>query len=281
MYNTWIPLNFYKLHGTGNDFLFVDFTPSQNQEVWAKSFSSRKDFVKQICDRHFGLGADGFVFVEKAEDKNLLKWDFYNSDGSSAEMCGNAARCMALFCVETGLSPKKFPFLSQAGQLQVEYHSSQKIAVTMTAVQPPQWNQSIEFEKQKYAYHFINSGVPHAVFFVDDKNQFSSLRPLAQFVRSHPRFSPQGTNVTFVQKVSDQEIHSISFERGVEDYTLACGTGAVASAFALLEKNPQTDVVLVHIPGGDLTIKVSQNPPIQIGPAQWVGQLQMYKEPKE
>jgi len=274
------PLDFKitKMSGAGNDFLFLDFTDLTTKLNWDAHFNSRPDFTRTVCRRQHNVGADGVVFVEKLENENgpQIKWDFYNADGSTAEMCGNAARCMGVYCFKRGISPKSFDFLSLAGTIHVEVINNEQVSVLMPAIQNEKWGEVLNIEGQGVNFDYMDSGVPHAVIFVNEINENTKNKNFVSQLRNHISFSPKGTNVTFTKVINENSINSVSFERGVEDFTLACGTGAVASAFAFHKKNPDTRVINVSVPGGDLVVDLSSQQPILTGPAKFIAEVELY-----
>jgi len=270
----------YKLTGAGNDFLFMNLTDPKIREKLYINETDRRSLAIKHCRRNFDIGADGFVYVELINnDQEKIKWDFYNADGSSAEMCGNAARCMALFCYQLGISTSKFVFETLSGPIKAEV-LEKEVAITMPPIKDQKPYQIINYKGIDYTYHYMDSGVPHTIFFVDDIKKVTQDIEFCKYIRNHKSFAPKGTNVTFAQIVSPNIINSISFERGVEDFTLACGTGAVASAFAfaLYEKKTDNDNIAVHVPGGVLNITTDSKHPIKRGPAKFIAKILIPKE---
>lgn len=261
------PLQFplIKASATANDFLLADTLNSTSLKQWEKDFGSwkRSDLAKKLCDRHHGLGADGFIVLEPAGEKQV-RWDFYNSDGSSAEMCGNAARAVALYVWQTqGLS--QMTLLTGAGAVEAVVHSPDKIAVTMPAISE---------DREEKDYHFVRSGVPHAVLAVKDWADGTTLDQMARKIKARPEFKKDGTNVTFYKSLADDKIESRTHERGVEGFTMSCGTGAVAAAWVAGRGRG----VEVRVPGGVLNVVWKNNRPHLTGPAEITGVMQWLKE---
>lgn len=236
---------------TKNIFLFVD--ARQNRRLPTRQ-EQRREMAKILTNGDLGIFADGMVYIDTSQAVDF-RWDFFNKDGSVAEMCGNAARCAGLFAWQRmGFQKKQICFETLAGKVCVEAaNGTESISVTM-----PKWtvaNQdSIRYENKDYKYFRVNSGVPHAVFAVDrlDRN---SLKNFAKFVRSNKEFGSAGTNVTFFLKASSDNIEAMTFERGVEDFTQSCGTGAVAAALVFgLNNQMNTSEIKVNVPGGGLEI---------------------------
>ncbi|MCI5127868.1 MAG: diaminopimelate epimerase [Candidatus Electrothrix sp. AUS3] len=171
-----------------------------------------------------------------------FQWKFFNADGSVAEMCGNGARCAARFAFLQGIAPAEMRFSTLAGIIEASV-SGKDVAVKMTDPVGLKMNQRITAERKEYTVHSIDTGVPHAVVFVDDIEQ-TDVRTLGNLIRHHQAFMPAGTNVNFAQvqgnaiNINNNAIKVRTYERGVEDETLACGTGAAACAIiaALLDQ---------------------------------------------
>ena len=280
--------NYTKMSATGNDFLFLNLLDLNTSGALKNQLNKREQLARKMCDRHFGLGADGLVFVEKdPSEKCDLKWDFYNSDGSTAEMCGNAARCMARYAPFKNLAPNKFSFLTAAGPILAESHQ-ETASVTMT---PPSefkdqtfmeyrqyYSQQIESGEEGLYYFQVDTGVPHVVINVQFLVQDQQTKEVAEFFQDHQLFQPQSTNVTFYSILYPDEIHSMTFERGVRDFTLSCGTGAVASAY-IHYLSTQKNKIRVNVPGGTLYVDFSNvNQPILSGPATFVAEMTTYNE---
>ena len=268
------PLPIVKVTATGNDFLLVDLIGAKNRGLWKKDWSkkSRARWVREWCHRQEGLGADGMVFLEK--DKELdFAWDFYNSDGSSAEMCGNAARAVSLYASQS-LKKKKLKFRSRIGEVLAKVESADKVEVRLPKVAENQWNQLMEWKGAKLNYDFIRAGVPHAVVRVPNLENREQLREFALEIKRQPSFVKHGTNVTFVRLLSNNKVGSLTFERGVEDFTLSCGTGAVASAHSLL-RGEEDQRVEVQVPGGTLSVVWKDGYPYLKGPAKIVAEIHL------
>jgi diaminopimelate epimerase len=218
------PIPFTKMSGTGNDFIIIDHRrPILNGIDLAA-------FTRAVCRRKFSVGADGLILIEEST-KADFSWQFFNGDGSVAEMCGNGARCAARFAYEQKIAPAMMRFATLAGIIEAivntENHGSVKIRLT-----PPEdivLNRSLAVGGTMRTLHSINTGVPHAVLLVDDV-QAVPVVDWGRPVRHHDLFKPAGTNVNFVQKLPDNALHVRTYERGVENETMACGTGAVAAA---------------------------------------------------
>lgn len=277
-----------KLTATGNDFILVDLLDKASVETWKAESQNqtRAQWAKRWCDRHNGLGADGVAFIESSPQSNSqsnsqsplqsdFTWDFYNSDGSLAEMCGNAARAVSLYVAQK-LKRANLEFITQSGNVSAHVHSKDDIDVTMAPIAEEAWNQWSDNPNDQLNFDFVRSGVPHAVLRVPDIQDRERLKALALEIKREPRFQAHGTNVTFVRPVSDHKIESVTFERGVEDFTLACGTGAVAAAHALL-RGEENRTLEVQVPGGQLFVVWKKGRPHLRGPARIVAQIRWIK----
>lgn len=212
-------LSFSKYSGLGNDFVFVDNL--------SHLFPIDPIFIRNLCHRHEGIGADGVVLVEQSESADC-KMRIFNADGSEAEMCGNALRCLYLFLKELGFQREAFTIQVQNRHLQISKKGS-LISCEMGAVSPIEWDIELSFNQMPLNGHFINTGVPHFVIPTKDLHKLPVL-PLGRFVREHPRFQPDGTNVNFISLNKERIIEIRTYERGVELETQACGTGCAAAA---------------------------------------------------
>lgn len=242
------PIPFAKMSGTGNDFIVIDhrkpLVPEEDQA----------EFVSRVCRRMFSVGADGVIFIEGSESADF-SWRFYNGDGSVAEMCGNGARCAARFAHARGIAEKKMSFETVAGIIEAEVlDDGEEVSLLMT--RPFDFRNGIEVELggRKRELSFMNSGVPHAVLFMDE-NEDIAVKEWGHAIRFHEMFQPAGSNVNFVQPLAEGTIRVRTYERGVEDETMACGTGAVAAAIFAASEGIASSPVSVTTSGGDqLTI---------------------------
>lgn len=263
-----LPVNIAKMSGAGNTFALID--ARQDAAWWGaeKSFGiSRSGFAQLICDKVNGLSTDGLLFIQQGSDGFDYDWDFYNADGSTAEMCGNAARCAARFCKENlgADSQSHFKFKTGAGLVTADVLQNHQVQVKM----PPASIIQQDFE----GYTWVNSGVPHLVLELKNFEESAHLKEKARQMRSHKNLGPKGANVTFYAELRAGYIKAVTFERGVEDYTLACGTGAVAAALAYTKGRMRT--VQVEMPGGVLEIVFNEGDsnPQMTGPAIFVGEF--------
>jgi diaminopimelate epimerase len=219
--NIKFPINFTKMSGTGNDFILIDHrTPFLSRE-------EMPGFAKAVCERRVSVGADGLILIEKSESADF-RWQFLNGDGSWAEMCGNGARCAARFAHSQGIAPARMRFETVAGLIEAEVTGS-SVKLKMTPPNTLRLAEKIEVNGAEQLVHSLNTGVPHAVLFMEDIQQAPVL-DWGRTLRFHQHFQPAGTNVNFVQPQTGKGLIVRTYERGVEGETLACGTGAVASA---------------------------------------------------
>ena len=236
-------IQFTKMSGSGNDFIIID------NRVPVMEDDTKRDFVRRVCDRKMSIGADGVIFVENSDCADI-KWDFYNEDGSSAEMCGNGGRCVARYAVEKGIAPAKMTLETLAGIIGAEVQDT-NVRVKLTAPENLQQNIEVALNGTDYQIDSLNTGVPHAIVYSDNVDNVN-VKEAGHGIRFHDAFAPAGTNVDFVQKVGDQALKIRTYERGVEDETLACGTGVVASALLASYKNLVQPPVEVETQGGDI-----------------------------
>lgn len=214
-------LKFLKMNGAGNDFVVAD---NRGSAVAEKRLS---EFAAKFCDRRTGVGADGMLLVEKSPGAGLdFRMRYLNADGSEASMCGNGARCIASFAHSIGAAPAKMRFLTGAGPVGAEIVPGGAI-IDMPEPTEPECR-TVNVDGKAIELWFLSTGVPHAVVPVDDLEAVDVFN-LGRKLRRHEAFAPAGTNVNFiVRKGSGLAIRT--YERGVEDETLACGTGASAAA---------------------------------------------------
>jgi diaminopimelate epimerase len=235
-------LEFTKMNGAGNDFVLVD-----NR---SRSVKLAREQVIRLCDRHRGVGADGvIVLVPCASGKADWAWEFFNSDGSTGEMCGNGARCFARFVQRQTGKAQDFTFETEAGIISAKVEG-QRATVSLTKPTGLRLEERVELSAGEQNIHSLNTGVPHAVLFVPDADKAMVIE-LGPEIRRHAHFAPKGTNVNFVQLLGPGRIRVRTFERGVEGETLACGTGVTASALISSRVHRFSSPVQVQVQGGD------------------------------
>lgn len=263
-----------KFSGAGNTFSVVDATEN-SQWIKAEQGSkiSRIEFVRKICDKVLGICTDGVLFIQSGSEGYDFDWDFYNSDGSTAEMCGNAARCAARFCYDSFAEKKLFKFKTGAGAVSTQILNDGTIQVRMPEAVIVTDPIELSFNNgTREVFTLVNSGVPHLVKRIKNLSDSQRLKVMAQEARSHQALLPHGANVTFFVEDSANSISAVTYERGVEDYTLACGTGAVAAAL-IYAKKTSTKQISVRMPGGILQVQFidGDNHPLMIGEAIRIG----------
>ncbi|QJA05931.1 diaminopimelate epimerase [Thermosulfurimonas marina] len=238
-------LSFVKMQASGNDFLLIN------------NFSRRilpeeaPVLARRLCRRRLSVGADGLILLEPPEDPtHAFRWRFFNADGSEAEMCGNGGRCAARFAVEEGLARPVLSFETRAGIIRARVQGS-RVKVALTPPKDLSLGLKLLVEGKPLEVHFVNTGVPHAVVLVEDL-EAAPVNSLGPALRYHERFSPAGTNVNFVEILSEEEIAVRTYERGVEGETLACGTGAAASALIAAELGKVRFPVRIRTRGGEI-----------------------------
>jgi len=240
------PITFIKMSGSGNDFIIVD-----NREKVVKD-DYLPDFINRICRRKMSVGADGFILIEPS-DKADFKWRFFNSDGSKAEMCGNGARCAARFAYVNGIAGQNLSFETEAGVV-IGQVKDNRAKVKMPDPVELRLDFSIELKNGPVKVCSVNTGVPHVVVMnesIEDINVFDFGRE----IRLHEAFAPAGTNVNFICQQEQGHLAIRTYERGVENETLACGTGSIAAALITSCKaNWQSPITLLTRSGESLSI---------------------------
>lgn len=242
--SSFIGLRVSRMSGAQNTFFIANiFEPSWSQAYSAMSDSDKASLAAHLCTDFHGFHTDGLLYL-RPENQFDFAWDFYNSDGSHAEMCGNAARCAAFFFYHKVKAQKQMKFLTVAGEITGEVLSPELVRVEMTKISDPK-----EMSVLGHTGFYINTGVPHFVLEErPDANTSKQLRKVSDF-------GTAGANITFVENLKQNYLQAVTFERGVEDFTQACGTGAVAAAMYLQSKKMAKNSVDVQMPGGILTIE--------------------------
>ena len=236
-----IMLRFTKMNGAGNDFVMLD-NRGGDIELSAEQ-------VARICDRHRGVGADGILLLEKSTNRADFRMRYYNSDGGEAEMCGNGARCFARFAHEVARAPEKVSFETPAGIIGAELHGD-LVTLNMSDPSDMRLNMPLQVEGEETVVHYINSGVPHVVVPVS-RVDVVHVSTQGAAIRRHKMFSPKGANVNFLEKRGPRKIAIRTYERGVENETLACGTGVVAGALIFGATENVDGPIGVLVRGGD------------------------------
>jgi diaminopimelate epimerase len=233
-------LVFCKYHGTGNDFIIID---GRSNDI-----ELGNEQVKKLCHRRFGVGADGLMIM-----KNETAYDFgmiyYNADGNPGSMCGNGGRCMVQFAYDSGLHKSKFLFKAVDGDHIATIESNKWIDLKMKDVD--------SIETSLFSDFILDTGSPHYVKSVTDARNIDVFTE-GREIRYSKRFAVAGINVNFVELEADGDIFVRTYERGVEDETLSCGTGVTASALAFARNDNGFNRVSVKTPGGDLAVEFTK-----------------------
>jgi diaminopimelate epimerase len=235
-------VEFTKMNGAGNDFVLID-----NRE---RKVKLTRDQIVRLCHRQRGVGADGLFLLVPGTGKADWAWEFYNSDGSVADMCGNGARCFARFIQKKAGANGQTSFETGAGVIRAAFNGD-RVTVSLTTPKDLQLAQKVVTKEGPLTVHSLNTGVPHAVIFVADADK-AMVQQLGHEIRFHTHFAPKGTNVNFVQVLGKNSIRVRTYERGVEGETLACGTGVTASALISSRVHGFASPIEVQVQGGDI-----------------------------
>ena len=231
------------MNGAGNDFVLIDDR--------ARKIQLSREQVVKLCHRQRGVGADGlFLLIPSTSARADWAWEFYNSDGSVADMCGNGARCFARFIQKVTGANGKTSFETGAGVITATFQG-ERVTVNLTRPKDLALSQKVGVGGNAMMIHSLNTGVPHAVIFVPDADK-AMVQQLGAEIRYHPHFAPKGTNVNFAQVLEPNHIRVRTYERGVEGETLACGTGVSASALVASRVHGFKPPVKVTVQGGDV-----------------------------
>ncbi|MDR1920216.1 MAG: diaminopimelate epimerase, partial [Candidatus Adiutrix sp.] len=206
--------------------------------------------AKLMCRPKFGVGADGAVFIIPGPDDVDFAWRFFNMDGSEPDMCGNASRCTAHLANTIGIAPNDMSFKTKAGVVEAVVRD-RLVKVQLPKIGRPEGAALVEAEGVSLTYHRLNTGVPHAAAWVEDIDNLNVFK-IGRAVRRHPAFAPEGANVNFVKILGPDRIAVRTYERGVEDETLACGTGCTAAALlAAAQGLTSADRIVCQTRGGE------------------------------
>jgi len=233
-------LHFYKYQGTGNDFIMID-----NRNL---SFQKTNTYlVNKLCDRRFGIGADGLILLEPSE-KSDFKMVYFNADGNEGSMCGNGGRCIVAFAKQLDLIKNETTFDAVDG---LHYATIENGIVSLKMIDV----KSIELSN---THSFLNTGSPHHINFSENIDTIN-VKELGSKIRYGARYFKEGTNVNFAEKTSDNSFKVRTYERGVEDETLACGTGVTAVAIAAHKSNlTNNNSIKIKVLGGDLEVSFNK-----------------------
>ena len=231
-------LKFYKYHGTGNDFILINNIENKI------SLSSKQ--ISYLCNRHLGIGADGLMLLNKSK-KYDFEMEYFNSDGSGGTMCGNGGRCIVAFAKKLGIINENTTFNASDGEHTANITNKNIVTLKMANVE--------DVNKLEISKYFCNTGSPHYVSFEKSINT-KDVYTEGKAIRNSKNYKEEGTNVNFVEKITDNSIFVRTYERGVENETLSCGTGVVASALSFY-KNSENKKNSINIKtlGGNLEVK--------------------------
>lgn len=234
-------LNFYKYHANGNDFIIID-------KILYPNIILTDEFVKKICNRQKGVGADGLIIVQHSLD-GLFEMIYYNSDGKPSSFCGNGARCFIAYLHDKRYIIDKVKFVAFDGIHEGKYLGNNEYLVTINDVTDIK-----TFDKGL----LINTGSPHLVFQVINIAGLDAYTEGKRW-RNNSKLKPEGANVNFYEVVDVNKLKNVTYERGVENVTLSCGTGTVASTIAFLLQKPDKDYeITVETPGGDIVVSLNK-----------------------
>ena len=262
-----------KMHGCGNDFVFMDY------EEFLKTGLPLEELSEKLCDRHFGIGADGLIIPFPSDGTADIAWEYYNSDGTSAQMCGNGMRCFARYVYDKGIVNKKsFSVKTRAGIIKPEILYNGNIKVNMgnpileSEKIPFKGEKTINIQDKSFDITPVSMGNPHCIIFTKE-DTLEMAKKYGPEIEKHKYF-PEKTNVEFVKVISKNEIELSVYERGC-GITLACGTGSCAAVVAGVLNNLTDGIVKVNLPGGAVNVQwqgnytdVARNV-FLIGPAQY------------
>jgi diaminopimelate epimerase len=231
-------IRFFKYQGTGNDFVILD---NRDKKYDALTLEQ----VKRICDRKFGVGADGLMLLNKKQGYDF-EMIYYNADGKEGSMCGNGGRCMVKFAHYSGIQKEKYRFMAVDGEHEAELDAGGIVSLKM---------QDVDAIESHHSDFILNTGSPHYVKLVKDVMKFDVLKK-GRDIRYHKEFEKEGINVNFVEQLSDTDrIVVRTYERGVENETMSCGTGATAAALVCYHNENGFNEVEVDTPGGRLNVE--------------------------
>ncbi len=234
-------LRFTKMNGAGNDFVMIDNRAGEVQ------LSGQQ--ISRLCDRNRGVGADGVLMLERPANGADFRMRYYNADGGEAEMCGNGARCFARYANRIAGPLDRLTFETPAGVIGADLEGD-LVRLQMSTPKDLRLGLDVSIPDKTVNGHFVNSGVPHFVIPVDNLENID-VCGIGSAIRRHELFAPNGTNVNFLKRRGDNKIAIRTYERGVENETLACGTGVVASALIFSAINNVNGPIGVLVRGGN------------------------------
>jgi diaminopimelate epimerase len=238
-------IKFTKMVASGNDFVVTDEShPASPAGRQVRRSAGHQNLAKKICDRKFGVGADGLLVLEKSKIADV-RMRIFNADGSEAQMCGNGARCIALY-----ISRKSIDIETKAGIIEAKVNAN-RVRIKLTEPKDIKFDIPVKLNARNLKVNFVDTGVPHAVIFVEGLDKIN-VSQIGRFLRYHEKFAPRGTNVNFVEVLSKDSFKIRTYERGVEDETLACGTGTVASTLIFALKTGSGNKIRAHTEGKEV-----------------------------
>ena len=233
-------LTFHKYQGTGNDFVIL-----ANEQDQLPPLSKRQ--IEHLCHRHLGVGADGLMMVQKVAGYDF-GMKYYNADGLESSMCGNGGRCLVMFAHNNGIRKSTYRFMAADGEHEAEIDDHGQVRLKMKDVQEVTYHNG---------YTLLNTGSPHFVKFVNDVENVDVLETGRDIRYSEP-FAAEGINVNFVETLKQDSIYVRTYERGVEDETMSCGTGVTAAALLSAHNENGFNTVKVKTPGGILSVEYNK-----------------------
>jgi diaminopimelate epimerase len=251
-------IEFYKYQGTGNDFIILD-----NRDKLYDELNHHQ--VKKLCDRHFGVGADGLMLLNKKEGFDF-EMKYYNADGNESTMCGNGGRCLVKFAYNNGIHRSTYHFWAVDGAHEAEIETDGEVSLHMKDVD------TVELHSN---YYLLNTGSPHFVKFATNIMDVDVVAT-GREIRYSKQFAAEGVNVNLVEATGQNSIYVRTYERGVEDETLSCGTGVTAAALVNAHNERGFNSINVKTPGGNLSVEFEKTGETSFaniwlsGPAQYV-----------
>ena len=232
---------FYKYQGTGNDFIMID-----NRELHFPKNDTKS--IEKLCDRRFGIGSDGLILLENDESTDF-KMVYYNSDGNQSSMCGNGGRCIVAFAKKLNIIKDKATFIAIDGLHHATINDDDIVSLQMIDVSEVKINTN---------YIFLNTGSPHHVMPIENLASVD-VKSVGSKIRYSELYGKSGSNVNFVNQISEDEFSIRTYERGVEDETLSCGTGATAVAIAMhATKKLNSNTIKINVQGGKLEVSFTE-----------------------
>lgn len=233
-------LNFYKYHGTGNDFVILDNRDNKYDEL-----SNQQ--VAKICHRRFGIGADGLMMLNTKAGYDF-EMIYYNADGNPSSMCGNGGRCLVKFAYDVGIHKYTYRFIAVDGDHEAEIDNHNRIRLKM---------KDVDTVEEHSSYTVLNTGSPHYIKFVNNIEETDVVNN-GRAIRNSNHFAKEGINVNFVENTGEDSIFVRTYERGVEDETMSCGTGVTAAALVSAHNERGFNRVEIKTPGGHLSVEFNK-----------------------